>query len=315
MDMMDGESAEDFATVVKNDYNLAVKYIEGWTGKMPETVAYPYSKRSVEGDAIVLENTGYKILMAGEGARGTAGNYFVRGCDFSNQFMLISRPCRMDGTPISTYLQRIITKDSKNGVNLEINYTNAEKTDEVAKDYQIFDDVNKDAWFAGSVYYSYLNSLMKGISINEFAPDANISRAMAATLLNRLSGNQAAQSDNEFADANGTEWWFKAAQWANEVGVISSFEDNSFKPDNTISRQALAQAMYKCGMILNLDMSKRADIEKFTDSSSISKENKEAVSWAVACGIFKGNTDGSFNPCGNVTRAEMSMILRNWLNK
>lgn len=117
MSMMENESSEDFAKVVKKDYNLALSCIEGWTGIMTETVAYPYSKRSAVGDQIVLENTGYKILMAGEGARGTAGNYFVRGCDFSNQLTLMSRPCRMNGTPIRVYLERIQEKDANNGVN------------------------------------------------------------------------------------------------------------------------------------------------------------------------------------------------------
>lgn len=109
--------SEPFAAVVKADYDLAVKCMDGWMGKKPKTVAYPYSKRSVESDRIVLENTGYRVLMAGEGARGTAGNYFVRECDASNQLMLMSRPCRMDGTPISVYLERIAEKDSGNGVN------------------------------------------------------------------------------------------------------------------------------------------------------------------------------------------------------
>lgn len=315
MSMMEYETAEDFASVVKKDYTLAVKCIEGWTGKAPETVAYPYSKRSTEGDKIVLENTGYKILMAGEGARGTAGNYFVKGCDIANQFTLMSRPCRMDGTPISHYLERIVAKDSKNGVNSQIDFIYVENTDEIAKDYQIFNDVNKDAWFSGSVYYSYLNGLMKGVSSNEFAPNANISRAMVATLLNRLAGNPTAQLNNGFVDSNGSEWWFKSAQWADNVGILPTYEDDTFKPDDTISREALAKAMYNCGEFLKLDMSKRADVEKFIDSSSISTENKEAVSWAVACGIFKGNADGRFNPSGNVTRAEMSMVLRNWLKK
>ena len=314
MSMMEDESAEDFAAVVKKDYKLAVKCIEGWTGKVPETVAYPYSKRSTDGDEIVLDNTGYKILMAGEGARGTAGNYFVRDCDISNQFMLMSRPCRMEGTPISTYLERISTKDSKNGVNIQTDFIYAQNTDEIGKDYQMFDDVNKDAWYAGSVYYSYLNGLMRGVSSNEFAPSTNISRAMATTLLSRLAGNPTSQSNNRFVDASGSEWWFESAKWADEVGVLSSFEDNSFKPDDAISREGLAQAMYNCGEFLNLDMSKRTNLEKFTDSQSITPEKKEAVSWAVACGIFKGNADGSFNPSGNVTRAEMSMVLRNWLN-
>jgi hypothetical protein len=115
MSMMENESPESFAEAVTKDYKLAVSCIEGWTGMMTDTVAYPYSKRSDLGDQIVLANTGYKILMAGDGARGTAGNYFVRGCDFSQQLTLMSRPCRMNGTPISVYLERIQQKDKLYG--------------------------------------------------------------------------------------------------------------------------------------------------------------------------------------------------------
>ncbi len=117
MSLMDGESPEDFAKVVKDDYDLAVKCIKGWVGKSPRTVAYPYSRRSEKSDEIIFKNTGYQVLMAGEWARGTAGNYFVTECDFSNQLMLMSRPCRMDGTPISVYLEDIELNDSENGVN------------------------------------------------------------------------------------------------------------------------------------------------------------------------------------------------------
>lgn len=116
MNLMDGETQEDFTSVVEKDYDLSLKCIRGWVGKAPRTVAYPYSKRCIESDSIILSNTGYEILMAGEGARGTVGNYFVNGCDISNQLMLISRPCRMDGTPISAYLERIEEKDN-NGIN------------------------------------------------------------------------------------------------------------------------------------------------------------------------------------------------------
>ena len=116
MNLMENETEEEFTTVVKEDYNLSVKCIRGWVGKAPKTVAYPYSKRCIESDNIILSNTGYEILMAGEGARGTVGNYFVTGCDISNQLMLISRPCRMDGTPISVYLERIEREDN-NGIN------------------------------------------------------------------------------------------------------------------------------------------------------------------------------------------------------
>ena len=315
MSMMESETAEDFADIVKKDYNLSVSCIEGWTGKKPETVAYPYSKRSAESDKLVLGNTGYKILMAGEGARGTAANYFVRDCDITNQLMLLSRPCRMEGTPIGNYLERIDKKDGQNGINKSIDFLKVQNTDEIASDYQIFDDVKTDAWFAGSVYYSYLNGLMKGVGDKEFAPSDSINRAMAATLLNRLAGNDAAKTNVDFGDAEGTEWWYNSAKWADKNGILNAFEDKNFKPDEPISRELLAKAMYNCGRYLKLDMSKKADITKFIDYASITEENRDAVIWAVANGIFKGNADGTFNPAGNVTRAEMSMVLRNWLSK
>lgn len=315
MSMMENETAEDFAETVKKDYELSVSCIEGWTGKKPQTVAYPYSKRSSESDELVLENTGYKILMGGEGARGTAANYFVKGCDIENQLMLLSRPCRMEGTPIGTYLERIDKKDAQNGVNKNIDFLNVKDTDEIASDYQIFDDVAKEIWYSGSVYYSYLNGLMKGVGNNNFAPNDNINRAMAATLLNRLAGNAEQKPGSGFTDSNGSEWWYASAMWANENGILTAFENKEFKPDNTISRELLAKAMYNCAEYLKLDMSKKADITRFADYHSISEENKEAISWAVANGIFKGNADGTFNPAGNVTRAEMSMVLRNWLCK
>ena len=125
MSMMENESSTDFAQAVRHDYHLALSCIEGWTGIMTETVAYPYSMRSNESDCLVLENTGYKILMAGDGARGTAGNYFVRGCDLSNQLTLMSRPCRMNGTPIGVYLTRIEDTDESNGVNVPVSHMEA----------------------------------------------------------------------------------------------------------------------------------------------------------------------------------------------
>ena len=312
MSMMKNESPQDFAKVVEKDYRLAVSCIEGWIGKKPETVAYPYSKRSTESDKLVLENTGYKILMAGEGARGTAGNYFVKGCDFSNHITLMSRPCRMEGTPIGVYLKRIEEKDSKNGVNVNENPLYVEDTDEIATDYQMFGDVKSDDWFAGSVYYSYLNGLMRGVSYTEFAPKSNINRAMAATLLHRLAGTPSTTTDINFSDATGSEWWYQSAVWAEENGILSS-DFGKFNPNDTISREELAKAMYNCGSYLKFDMSKTADLDRFSDAEKISSDYKEAVSWAVANRIFNGNADGTFNPSGKVTRAEMTMVLRNWL--
>ncbi len=313
MSMMENETDEEFAEAVKKDYKLCVSCIEGWTGKTPETVAYPYSKRSSASDRLVLSNTGYKILMAGDGARGTVGNYFVDGCDFENQLTLMSRPCRMDGTPIEHYLNRIYKKDGENGVNIFKEPLSLSNSENIAADYKIFDDVKGNAWYAGSVYYAYANKLMKGVSYKEFAPEENISRAMAATLLHRLAGAPDTKSNNLFSDVKPSDWYAKAAQWADENGILKGFDDNTFKPNETVSREQLAQAMYNCAKFMKADTGKRAEISAFTDVERILPQNIEAVKWCVANGILRGNADGSFNPKGNVTRAQMATILKNWI--
>lgn len=314
MSMTEGESAEAFAEVVKKDYDLSVSCIEGWTGRTPQTVAYPYSKRTAEGDRIVLENTGYKILMAGDGARGTTGNYFVDGCDFENQLTLMSRPCRMDGTPISYYLNRISEEDAKNGVNIKDDSMKIPNADRIGADYMLFDDVNTDDWFSGSVYFNFANNLMKGISYTEFAPNDKISRAMTSALMFRLSGTFPPENKPQFSDTVSGAWYTDAIAWADENNILCGFQDGTYRPDEVITRQELAMVMYRFAKFMNYDTTKLADISVFSDWESILPEYRDAVSWAVANGIFRGSTDGTFNPLGNVSRAEMATVLRYWIS-
>ena len=191
--IMEGEPLEDFIQVVKDDYDLSVSCIGGWTGTPPTTMAYPYSRRSTESDAAILENTGYEILMGGEGARGTASNYFVDGASPESQMRIMSRPCRMDGHPAQEYLEAVDREDQSNGVNTAENtmdMTPAESA-EIALWYSPYADVPGDASYAGAVYYTYVNSLMDGTSLTQFSPDAQgninpqapLTRAQLAVIL------------------------------------------------------------------------------------------------------------------------------------
>ena len=52
-----------------------------------------------------------------------------------------------------------------------------------------------------------------------------------------------------------------------------------------------------------------ADLSKIPDADAISNYAKPAVAWAVANGIVSGFPDGSFQPKGNATRAQMAAII------
>lgn len=310
---MDNETYEDYVEAIKYDYKLANRCIEGWTHVTPRTMAYPYSRRNTESDTVLLENTGYELLMAGDGARGTSVNHFVDGCSYESHLKLMSRPCRLEGKPIGEYLGNAIENDNANGVNMLGDYFSMTKQDciDIAGDYTVFTDVGKSDWFAPSVYYAYVNKLMRGTASDKFSPQSHITRAMAATLLHRLAGNPAIE--NEVTDVQYDSWYKNAALWAIENNIMAENMDSSYVFTEVITREEMAYALYKTQTYMKVDCSQRDMLTSFTDASEISTDCVEAFQWAVSAGIYQGNGDGTLNPKGILTRAQMTAILLNLL--
>jgi hypothetical protein len=62
--------------------------------------------------------------------------------------------------------------------------------------------------------------------------------------------------------------------------------------------------------MLGLDTSGRAALSGFPDGGQTSGWAEEAMQWAVSVGLFKGDANGSLNPGGNATRAEVATLLQ-----
>ena len=309
--IMEGEPLEDFIQVVKDDYDLSVSCIGGWTGTPPTTMAYPYSRRSTESDAAILENTGYEILMGGEGARGTASNYFVDGASPESQMRIMSRPCRMDGHPAQEYLEAVDREDQSNGVNTAENtmdMTPAESA-EIALWYSPYADVPGDASYAGAVYYTYVNSLMDGTSLTQFSPDAAATRAAASEAPYALAGKPAV-SGTLPGDVPSNASYAQAARWMAENRILPGLESGgALLPAQAVTREDMASALYRLAQLTGRDTSARSQ-SAFADSSSISPAASEAVLWAAAEGILSPDAQGNINPQAPLTRAQLAVILQ-----
>ena len=314
--MMDGERPEDFALVVQNDYALVCSSTGGWTGVTPTTMAYPYSRRSSESDEIILANTGYEILMGGNGARGTAANYFVRGADAESQLRIMSRPCRMEGHPIQEYLAEVDAEDQANGVNTAEDpfALSAEECTQIARYYSPYTDVSGSAWYAGAVYYAYVNALLTGTSRTEFSPSATVSRAMAATLLYRMAGEPAVSGSAGLTDVPEDAWYAQAARWAAENDILPNIESGVFAPNDAITREELVTALYRYALLRGLDLADDggAAAAAFSDHAAVSPWAADAVNWATAADVLNGDGQGHLLPQGELTRAELATILQNW---
>ena len=313
--LKDGETDEEYAAVIREDYDLSVSCIGGWTGNNPTTMAYPYSRRSDRSDALILENTGYELLMGGEVARGTASNYFVNGADAESQLRIMSRPCRMEGHPIQEYLQAVDEQDRGNGVNYaeDTLALTAETCAEIARWYSPYADVAGTSWYAGAVYYAYVNEQLLGTSNTTFSPEETMTRGMVAMLLYRLAGEPDVVIQQEtFADVADDAWYAAAIAWCEEQDIMTGVSDQHFAPEQAVTREELAVALHRYTEQMETDLVDEGDRPNSPDFSAVSPWAVEAVGWACDQGILQGNENGYLLPGDFLTRAELATIIMRW---
>ena len=178
---------------------------------------------------------------------------------------------------------------------------------------EIFLDVDPDAWYKDAVQFAYDNGLMTGTSATEFAPDVTTTRAMIVSILARLEGVTAAD-DAGFSDVD-DEWFATAVNWAANVGVVNGFEDNTFRPNDAITREQLAAILCNYAAWKGEDVSARAELSRYSDAAAISSWATDVMGWAVAENLISGVTTDELQPQGAATRAQVAAILQRFLSK
>ena len=171
-----------------------------------------------------------------------------------------------------------------------------------------FLDVAAGSWFAEPVAFSAGHELFQGVGNGRFAPQSTMSRAMLATVLCRLENGRAV-GKNPFADVPEGAWYTEAVTWANEAGIVKG-TGAGFAPNAPVTREQIAAMLYRYAACLGLDTEARAPLDAFSDADKTADWAQDAMQWAVSAGLFRGNADGTLNPKGRATRAEVAALLQ-----
>ena len=172
-----------------------------------------------------------------------------------------------------------------------------------------FPDVDENDWFYDEVVYVYENGLMNGVENNQFAPNTATNRAMLATILYRLAGEPDVSGDLPFTDVETGTWYTDAVLWAAQNGIVNGVDEGIFAPMNTLTREQLVTMLHRYAEAEGYDVSAAADLSGYPDAGKVLSYAQKAMSWAVAEGIVAGMDDGTLNPAGNATRAQIATIL------
>lgn len=174
----------------------------------------------------------------------------------------------------------------------------------------LFSDVPANAWYIDAVQYAYDNGLMTGTSATTFEPNTSTTRAMIVAILHRLENGPMAD-DAGFTDVTDGAWYADSVNWAASVGVVAGFEDNTFRPNDAITREQMAALLYNYAAYKGYDVSASADLSGYSDQPSAWAE--EVMQWAVGEGLISGTSATTLDPQGNATRAQVSAILQRFL--
>ena len=179
---------------------------------------------------------------------------------------------------------------------------------------QRFDDVPQNIWFASGVQFAAEQGLFTGVSANEFAPYDPMTRAMLVTVLHRLDGADASGT-NSFTDVLNGKWYTNAIAWASANGIVEGLSGNRFAPNAPIAREQLAAILFRYAKACGYDVSARAELTAYADSAQVSTWAGDAMRWAVAAGLISGRSGAQLAPKGEATRAEVAVILMNFVQK
>ena len=174
-----------------------------------------------------------------------------------------------------------------------------------------FVDVAANAWYADAVEYVVSEGLFNGVGDSRFEPNGEMSRAMFATVLARMSGETTSGYSHSFADVASGKWYSDGVAWGYSKGLINGFSETRFGPDDPITREQIAVLLYNYEIYKGGDVSVSGtnSYASMKDAAGVSSWAREAMNWAYENDIIQGDDQGLLKPQGIATRAQVATVL------
>ena len=270
-----------------------------------------YNMRGCKIDAGVISPNGTTPanIQNGEGVPAIIVEHcYVVGSDiqFVDSEEDLKKIALADGKAIVDYYGLELKSDS-NEEKIEIN--------EAGNDLP-FEDVSKDKWYYNAIDYVYSNNIIKGYDKSHFGPEDVLTRGQLVTVLYRMEGEQPIEGTPIFPDVqDSSKYYYKAIKWATDNKIVSGYNTGFFGPNDIITREQLAVILNKYAKFKEKDVSQSDELERFSDVDQISGYALNQIKWAVGAGVISGNKNGTLNPKGQASRAEVSAMIEKYCKK
>ena len=308
---------------------------EGFTGSIAAGSRYSLTKTDGQDNTI-----NYTVTYVGGGSSsGTTTSYNVNVNAATNGAVAADKKTASKGTTVTVTASpskgyvvdavKVVDKDGKDVAvtgkdgkyvftmpGSAVTVTGTFKAETPAPVALPFTDVKSGNWFYDAVKYAYEQGLMTGTSATTFAPNGTMNRAMIVTVLYRLEKSPAVTGASKFTDVPVGQWYSDAVAWAAANKIVNGYDETTFGPMNAVTREQMAAILFRYEQVKGLEnVTLEENLNRFPDQNKISAYAIPALQWAVGQKIINGNADGTLDPTGTATRAQVAQIFTNLLNK
>ncbi|MHA6480553.1 leucine-rich repeat protein [Paenibacillus sp. strain BS8-2] len=161
--------------------------------------------------------------------------------------------------------------------------------------------------------------IVRGITINDYAPNRNITRAEFASILVRALGiktNHTGAGD-VFKDVAISSWYSAEVEAAFRAGLVNGISSTHFAPDALITREQIAVMLMNAQVLVNDESNSieriQSRLTSFTDASEVSLWARDAISEAVASELIQGMSTDRLAPAAPATRAQATVMLHRFM--
>ncbi|MCL1873722.1 MAG: S-layer homology domain-containing protein [Clostridiales bacterium] len=171
-------------------------------------------------------------------------------------------------------------------------------------------------WAEDAIDFLAARGIVQGRSNNLFLPNATVTRAeFLKMLLGTLPWTEVLTDAPEagFKDVAKGAWYENYVNWAVAKGVISGYEDGTFRPNEPISREEIAVMVKNFLPAAGMLLPKIKTAPNFSDNDKINSWSLSAVQELYQYGLIIGFPDNSFRPQIACTRAQAAIIVADYI--
>ncbi len=162
-----------------------------------------------------------------------------------------------------------------------------------------FYDIAANAYYTDAVIWAMGKGITSGTSATTFSPDKVCTTGEILTFLWKAQNSPEPAISNPFSDVAQSSYYYKAALWAYEKGLVSG---SVFEANVPGTRGMTVAYLWK------LAGKPAAGASSFSDVSG-NADYAQAVAWAVSKGITSGTGNNTFSPNTICTRGQIMTFL------